>query len=160
MKLKPETRANSLVHLGLQVVLEGLGLHPHSHPEGETNDRKTQGGLAYRLPRGQAPTFSPFSPGRPAGPWGPGLPGRPLKEVNKLISKKLRKTSTQPLSQQNSKAPSPEAQARLVRCHRYLGLGDPVEKSGSQEGYETQTPSHPQGTCPSLTRSPRSPLSP
>lgn len=109
---------------------------------------RPRGGPTYGSPRGQAPTFSPFSPVRPAGPWGPGIPGSPLKEVNKLISKKTRKASTQPLPRRTPRPPHRESRVTLSTGTNAWSRGTLGKNSESGDGCEIRPPSHTQDTWP------------
>lgn len=121
---------------------------------------RPRGGPAYGPPRGQAPTFSPFSPVRPGGPWGPGLPGSPLKEVNKLISKKLGRPAPSHCSSRTSRPPHRKSRAALLTGISAWSWGTLGRNSGSGDGHETQIPSHPQDTWPLTYPFPTVTLSP
>lgn len=128
--MKAQTGANSPVPLGPQAVLEGLGLHPHSHPEGKINARKTQGRpCLWATKRSGSYLFSLLSS---STRWAlrSRASRKPLEGSKQTHKQKTRKASTQPLLQQDLKAPSPEVQGCLVHWHQCLVPGDPREEQG------------------------------
>lgn len=139
--MKAETRVNSPVHLGPQVVLEGLGLHPHSHPEGETNDRKTQGRPCLWVTKKSGSYLLSFLSSTAC--WALGSrASRKTLEGNKHISQELGNPAFNHCPSRAPRYPHRKSRLALSSATNTWSWGTLGKDSGSGDGHETQTPSH------------------
>lgn len=165
---------HSPAHPGSRAALGGLALRPHSHPAGDTDGQKTlppapgapgtrrqaRDAVSYLfsfVPRGATWASGSRASGETLG----GSEHRCDPQVGGPAPARCPSTAPSSSARATSTAPRvlPAARVPLELCRRRLAQGGP--------GGERQVRGWPRGvglspphTCPSLTRSPRSPLSP